>query len=205
MDHRDLKLGKYSVGIGDRFAHQAKAQLQACVQALASGVESYSGMEQIEPRARHHRLPACLDAASRQCRRPGAQLEAAVVSANADHITLQTFGRFLDACDYYTIDVAEFIGQPAPEGEIESFGNRSAKLLGRIRLDGADDAFEIKPETVRQTARKYLTAVRKAGEVYRAIRAVKGEGKFIPEISMDETDSAQSPVELLLILAAIAD
>jgi len=101
--------------------------------------------------------------------------------------------------------VAEFIGQPAPEGEIESFGNRSAKLLGRIRLDGADDAFEIKPETVRQTARKYLTAVRKAGEVYRAIRAVKGEGKFIPEISMDETDSAQSPVELLLILAAIAD
>ena len=32
-------LGKYSVGIGDRFAHQGKAQLQACMQALTNGVE----------------------------------------------------------------------------------------------------------------------------------------------------------------------
>jgi hypothetical protein len=34
-----LKLNKYSVGVGDRFAHQAKAQLQACVRALQQGVE----------------------------------------------------------------------------------------------------------------------------------------------------------------------
>src|SRR5579863_9747411 len=33
-----LKLGKHSVGTGDRFAHQAKAQLQACIKAQASGV-----------------------------------------------------------------------------------------------------------------------------------------------------------------------
>src|SRR6202044_1502107 len=33
----------------------------------------------------------------------------------------------------------------------------------------------------------------------------KGEGKFVSEISMDETDSPQTPVELLIILAAIAD
>src|SRR5690348_16952974 len=34
-----LRLSKYSVGTGDRFAHQAKAQLQACVQALEHGME----------------------------------------------------------------------------------------------------------------------------------------------------------------------
>ncbi len=28
-----LTLAKYSVGVGDRFAHQAKAQLRACVMA----------------------------------------------------------------------------------------------------------------------------------------------------------------------------
>ena len=33
MDNGVLQLGKYSVGTGDRFAHQAKAQLQACIQA----------------------------------------------------------------------------------------------------------------------------------------------------------------------------
>ena len=39
MSNANLKLGKYSIGTGDRFAHQAKAQLQACVNALTSGVQ----------------------------------------------------------------------------------------------------------------------------------------------------------------------
>ena len=33
-----LTLEKYSLGVGDRFAHQAKAQLQACVMAAQRGV-----------------------------------------------------------------------------------------------------------------------------------------------------------------------
>ena len=41
--------------------------------------------------------------------------------------------------------------------------------------------------------------MKKAGEVYRAIVNAKGEGNFIPEVSMDETDRTQSPVELLII------
>ena len=36
-------------------------------------------------------------------------------------------------------------------------------------------------------------------------RKAKGEGKFITEVSMDETDSPQTPPELLIILAAMAD
>jgi hypothetical protein len=36
MGIEGLKLNKYSVGTGDRFAHQAKAQLQACVKALGA-------------------------------------------------------------------------------------------------------------------------------------------------------------------------
>ena len=47
--------------------------------------------------------------------------------------------------------------------------------------------------------------MKKAGEVYRSVLSAKGAGNFIPEVSMDETDRAQSPVELLIILAAIAD
>jgi hypothetical protein len=82
---------------------------------------------------------------------------------------------------------------------------RHPELLGRIQLEGTGDSFEITPESLHHTARKYLTAVTKAGEVYRTIANVKGEGNFIPEVSMDETDAAQSPVELLVILAAIAD
>ncbi len=54
-------------------------------------------------------------------------------------------------------------------------------------------------------AGKYLFAVQDAGKIYRHIAKAKGEGKFITEVSMDETDSPQTPPELLIILAAIAD
>jgi hypothetical protein len=201
---RNLKLNKYSIGTGDRFAHQAKAQLQACVQAFARGIEIVPVWNKSN---REHAIIGSEPASARQA------AEAAVEALNwklpyfcdADHINLKTVGRFLDSCDFYTLDVADFIGQPAPPADIENFVKRHPELLGRIQLEGVDDPFEITTEDLRQTAQKYLTAVKKAGEVYRAIVAAKGAGSFIPEVSMDETDSAQSPVELLLILAAIAE
>jgi tagaturonate epimerase len=58
---------------------------------------------------------------------------------------------------------------------------------------------------VKSVANKFLAAVQDAGKIYRHLVEVKGEGKFVSEISMDETDSPQTPVELLIILAAIAD
>ena len=60
-------------------------------------------------------------------------------------------------------------------------------------------------EQVENIARKYLAAVQEAGRIYRFIEERKGAGNFIPEISMDETDLPQQPIELLVILAAIAD
>ena len=49
--------------------------------------------------------------------------------------------RFLDACDFYTIDVADFIGQAAPQPSIESFVKRHPELLGSIELEGATEVF----------------------------------------------------------------
>jgi hypothetical protein len=101
--------------------------------------------------------------------------------------------------------VADFIGQPAQAGDIESFVRRHPELEGGIQLAGADEAFEITLDLLRQAAEKFLEAVKKAGEVYRRVLGARGAGNFIPEVSMDETNRAQSPVELLIILAAIAD
>jgi len=204
MENRNLKLSKYSVGTGDRFAHQAKAQLQACMKALANGFEVVPVWNKSN---REHTIIGSEPTLARQA------ADAAVKAldwklpyfCDADHINLQTVGRFLDSCDFYTLDVADFIGQAAPEADIDGFVKRHPKLLGRIQLEGTGEAFEITAENLRQTAQKYLTAVKKAGEVYRTIEKAKGAGNFIPEVSMDETDSAQSPVELLIILAAIAD
>ena len=52
---------------------------------------------------------------------------------------------------------------------------------------------------------KYLLAVQQAGAIYRHIRGERAGRDFITEVSMDETDSPQTPPELLVILAAIAD
>jgi len=204
MESRNLKLGKYSIGVGDRFAHQAKAQLQACIKALDSGIEVVPVWNKSN---REHTIIGSEPLSARLA------ADAAVVALgwkrpyflDADHITLQTVGRFIDVCDFYTIDVADYIGKPAPPEDVDNFVRQHPELLGRIQLEGAIDAFTITPEGLRQTSQKYLTAIKMAGEVYRSIVSVKGEGNFIPEVSMDETDSAQSPIDLLIILAAIAD
>ena len=44
-----------------------------------------------------------------------------------------------------------------------------------------------------------------AGEIYRFLVENKGADRFVSEVSMDETDFPQTPVELLIILAMIAD
>ena len=199
-----MKLDKYSVGTGDRFAHQAKAQLQACVLALDSGVEVIPVWNKSN---REHSIIGSEPSAVRTA------VDAAVKAlgwrlpyfCDADHITLETVGRFIAPCDFYTIDVADFIGQPATAIDVDGFVSRHPELLGRIQMAGVDEEFEITTEILKETALKFLAAVQKAGEVYRAIEGAKGAANFIPEVSMDETDRAQSPVELLIILAAIAD
>jgi hypothetical protein len=204
MERPSMKLNKYSIGTGDRFARQAKPQLQACFQALEAGIEVVPVWNKSN---REHTIIGSEPLSVRK------SADAAVKAlgwelpyfCDADHITSQTVGRFLDACDFYTIDVADFIGQPAAARDVDDFVNRRSALLGSIQLRGTSDSFNITHEILHKTARKYLTAVKRAGEVYRIILRAKGEGIFIPEVSMDETDTAQSPVELLIILAAIAD
>ncbi len=204
MGTQTLKLAKYSIGTGDRFAHQAKAQLRACIKALESGIEVVPVWNKSN---REHTIIGSEPTSARQA------ADAAVKAlgwklpyfCDADHITEKTVGRFLEACDFYTLDVADFIGEPAQAADIDQFVARHPELIGRIQLEGVSESFEITQEILRHTAQKYLTAVKRAGEVYRIIVAAKGEGNFIPEVSMDETDSAQNPVELLIILAAIAD
>jgi len=204
MKNEGLRLPRYSVGVGDRFAHQAKAQLEACIHALDKGVEVVPVWNKSN---REHTIIGSEPSSVRQA----ADAAVAALSwsrpyfCDADHITSQTVARFLPACDFYTIDVADFIGQAASPSDIEAFVNRHSELLQPIVLQGFSESFTISPDLLRKTAEKYLAAVKKAGEVYRIIANSRGEGNFIPEISMDETDSPQTPLELLIILSAIAD
>ena len=199
-----LTLEKYSVGVGDRFAHQAKAQLQACLLAARAGIDVIPVWNKSN---REHLIIGSEPSVTR------AAADAAVASlgwtkpyfCDADHINLSTVDRFLPSCDFYTMDVADFIGQEADPAATAAFLERHADLIGEVKLKGVEDTLVITRELLVSVAKKFLAAVQHAGEVYRKIEAEKGAGKFIPEISMDETDTAQTPLELLIILAAIAD
>jgi hypothetical protein len=124
---------------------------------------------------------------------------------DADHIRQETVERFLAHSDFYTIDVADWIGKSADAKAVSSFIERHPELVGQILIPKIEWPFQTTLADVERIAGKYLLAVQEAGKIYRHIAKLKGGVKFITEVSMDETDSPQTPPELLVILAAIAD
>lgn len=190
-----LIFGRFSFGMGDRFAQQGVAQLRACAMAAEQGVAITPVWNKSN---REHLIVGTEPAGVR------AEADAAVAAlgwqgayrVDADHINLGTVERFLAPSDFFTLDVAEAIGKPARQASIDGFVQRHGDLGG---------AFGLSAGKVRAAAGKYLFAVEEAGRIYRRIAAVKGEGNFITEVSFDETDLPQTPDELLVILAAIAD
>jgi tagaturonate epimerase len=204
MSTHSLRLPKYSIGVGDRFSLQAKAQIQACVSALQQGVEVIPVWNKSN---REHNI---IGSEPLQTRR-AAQLAVEVSEwtspyfVDADHIGLETVDRFIEPCDFFTIDVAEKIGVAADPDFVNEFTNRHPELLNEMPLGSLGLSLKANREEIDNVARKYLTAISEAGKIYRYIEERKGAGQFIPEISMDETDLSQKPIELLVILAAVAD
>ncbi len=199
-----LKLEKYSIGVGDRFAHQARAQLRACIQAAAQGADvvpvwNKSNREHLIIGSEPASTRAAADEAVKDLgwHRP--------YHVDADHIRQETVGRFLDHADFYTIDVADWIGRPADTADASAFVERHKELLGNVAIAGIDRIFHTSRAEIEAIARKYLVATAEAGKIYRHIATHKALGSFITEVSMDETDSPQTPLELLVILAALAD
>jgi hypothetical protein len=124
---------------------------------------------------------------------------------DADHIRLETVDRFLPHSDFFTIDVADSIGQPAAAADVQAFVERHPELIGVIAIPKIAEPFHTTRGEIERIAGKFLLAVQDAGKIYRYICEKKGEHKIIAEVSMDETDSPQTPPELLVILAALAD
>jgi hypothetical protein len=199
-----LKLPKFSVGVGDRFAHQAQAQLEACVKAAKAGVTV------IPVWNKSNREHSIIGTDPNQTRKAA---DAAVKALgwtepyflDADHINLKTVDRFIAPCDFFTLDVADEIGKAAKVEDVEAFVARHPELVGEVTIPRIAEPFKTDAAFVTGVANKFLAAVQDAGKIYRYLVEQKGEGKFVPEVSMDETDAPQTPVELLIILAAIAD
>jgi hypothetical protein len=124
---------------------------------------------------------------------------------DADHIRLETVDRFIAPSDFFTIDVADTIGKPAAATDVQALVSRHPELAGKVSIPNIDHPLDMSLAEVERVANKFLLAVQDAGKIYQHIVQTKGAANFITEVSMDETDSPQTPPELLIILAAIAD
>ena len=198
-----MTLERLSVGVGDRFAHQGQAQLAALVAAAARGIEVVPVWNKSN---REHVIIGTQPATVR------AEAEAAVKAlgwkksfyVDADHISLKTVDIFMEASDFFTLDVADYTGKPAEAGDIDKFVARFKSYARKLDIPGMAAPLEVSLEHIRAAAAKYLFAVQEAGRIYRHVESKKGKGKFVTEVSMDETDLPQAPAELLFILAAIS-
>src|SRR5450759_2084589 len=178
MDADAHGLGRYSLGIGDRFAHEAEAQLMAFVKATRLGVDVTPVWNKSN---REHLVVGSEPAGVREA------ADAAVCAVgwrgtyfvDADHITATTLERFLDPCDFFTLDVAGSIGRPAADEAVEAFCARHPELAAGVKVDGIDALVSMSRETTVRVARHYLDAVKDAGQLYRLIVAHRGAGTFL--------------------------
>lgn len=199
-----MRLHKYSIGTGDRFGCQGKAQLEAIIKAQENGIDIAIVWN------KSHREHLITNTS------PGDVLKEAqnaveelnwkgTYHIDADHVGLSNINLFIDSSDYFTLDIAEYIDKKASIDEINEFIDKHEKLTGNLFISNIKKPLTITKKRLRKIAEKYLLAIKKAGKMYRKIEDKKGKNNFIIEVSMDETTKPQTPIEILFILAAIAD
>lgn len=200
-----MKLAKYSIGVGDRFAHQGQAQLRAIMKANEKGQLEISPVWNKSNREHTyvHSHPADVrkeaDAAVAALGYKGKYF------VDADHINLTTVAPFVETADFFTLDVAAFIGKASDQTEVDTFVASCGKYLGELKIPGIAEPLHVTKELLEEIAGKFLAAAQQASEIYKYLVERKGKDNFVTEVSMDEVESPQTPVYLFFILKMLAD
>lgn len=200
-----MNLGKFSLGIGDRFSHQGEAQLSAILKAqkelgiAITPVWNKSNREHNIVHSEPSDTRRAADAAVKALGFAGSYF------VDADHINLSNVDRFIDHSDFFTLDVADYIGKPASSAEIDTFVANHQRFLGSLTIPGIAHPFAITEHYLKKFATKFLFATQEAAKIYQHIAAKKGAGNFVTEVSMDEVDEPQKPLDMLFILKSLAE
>ena len=127
-----MKLQKYSFGVGDRFGHQGEAQLQAIMKAKAQGVNIAPVWN------KSHREHSIIGTTPADVRK---EADRAVEDlawndsyyVDADHINMNNVDEFIECSDFFTLDVADYIGKEARDEELKQFADVALKYAGTLR------------------------------------------------------------------------
>ena len=199
-----MELTKYTFGVGDRFAQQGKAQLRA----IMKGNEHGLNISPVWNKSNREHLYVGTHPSSVRC-----EADEAVAAlgfkgrhfVDADHINLSTVEPFVETADFFTLDVAAFIGKPSSDADIAVFVDSCRKYLGELTIPGIEKPIHVTEALLKQVAEKFLAAIQQAAKIYAYLVEKKGKGNFVTEVSMDEVETPQTPVDMLFILKMIAD
>lgn len=200
-----MTLQTYSIGIGDRFGRQGKAQLQAVQKAQNELDISITPVW--NKSNREHQI---IGTQPLQVRREADEATEAphwsdAYFVDADHITKNTVDHYLDCSNFFTLDVSEFIGKPSDSDAKTRFLQQNESFIGEIDIPGIDEAFMVTKAFLADWADQYLKAIDQACKLFEYIRSRKNSDDVVYEISIDEVETPQTPIELFFILKTAAD
>jgi hypothetical protein len=198
-----VQLEKCSFGIGDRFGKECRAQLTAIAKAKELGVNLVPVWNKS---FREHSIIGSKPEDTKRI------VDSAIKEFNwndsyyidADHINLKSVDYFIDQANFFTLDVGEFINSQASEDDLIKFISQVSSYHGDLQIPGLKNVFRVDANLLKKIGDKYLRAIKEAGKIYRHILNKMPEDSFVVEVSMDEVDQPQSPIELFFILAAIS-
>jgi hypothetical protein len=134
-----MQLGKYSIGVGDRFTHQGKAQLRAIMKANEKGgldispvwnksnrEHIYVGTQPADTRREADEAVNTLDFKG-------------LYFVDADHINLSTVAKYVEVSDFFTLDVAAFIGNESDPEEVAAFVASCQKYMDKLQIPGMEE------------------------------------------------------------------
>ncbi|MCF8224295.1 MAG: tagaturonate epimerase family protein [Bacteroidales bacterium] len=197
-----LQLNKYSFGIGDRFTMQGKAQLNAIIGINKAGIPVAPVWNKSN---REHQI---VNTGPADTWKEAAESVSALGYegpwfVDADHINNSNVDPYVAHSNFFTIDVADFIGAQADQEELEQMTLAMEPFTGELRIPGIEKPFVITGDMIYDSVKKFYRAIKEASSIYNRIRTLRKSDDFVPEISMDEVETAQSPVELFFILYMI--
>lgn len=197
------KIESYTFGMGDRFGAQGRAQLEAILTARKQGIDIYpvwnkSFREHTIVGTEPHSLRVEADDAVKALGWDGSYY------VDADHIRIETVDAFIPGSNFFTLDVADYVGKAPAQGDLDAWLKSLESYFGKLDIEGLAEPLSVEPEAARAAAAKYLTAIVEAGKLYRHIEAKKGKDNFVTEVSIDETDQPQSPADLFYLLSMMA-
>jgi len=198
-----MNLLKYSIGIGDRFGHEAKAQLKAIIDANEK-LNNITPVWNKSFREHHiiHTKPSDTRMTADKAIRDLNWKEQYFI--DADHINMSNVDEFIYHSNFFTIDVADFIGKKTDDEKLNKSIHQNFKFIGEIYIPNISHPFKVTEKELKNIIQKYLSAITEAGMIYRFIEGKKGKNNFITEISIDEVLEPQSPIELLIILSLLS-